>query len=456
MAKEEMVPSDAALSALPTLGRNKDRSMAVEAVGTDSAAISMEQETNPWEAQAARFDTAARKLNLDAGIWKVLRYPAREIIVHIPVSMDNGSIEVFTGYRVQHSVARGPAKGGIRYSPYVSLDEVRALASWMTWKCAVVNIPFGGAKGGVICDPKNMSQGELERTTRRYTAALIEFIGPEKDVPAPDINTNEQTMAWIMDTYSMHMGQTVTSVVTGKPVNIGGSRGRREATGRGVSVVADQALKHLNMTPESTRVIVQGFGNVGSNSARLLWEKGYKIIGIGEYDGALYNPNGIDISELLEHKTRTGTIHGFREAEPADKDDLLTRPCEMLIPAATENVITSRNAGRLRCRILLEGANGPTTSVADDILADKGVFVIPDILANAGGVTASYFEWVQDRMGYFWTESEVNQRLEHIMVASFQDVLQYAVNHGVNNRIAAYMLAVDRVAYTTKQRGIYA
>jgi glutamate dehydrogenase (NAD(P)+) len=370
--------------------------------------------------------------------------------------MDDGSIEVFTGYRVQHSTSRGPAKGGIRYAPDVSLDEVRALASWMTWKCAVVNIPFGGAKGGVICDPKHMSQGELERMTRRYTASLIEFIGPEKDVPAPDMNTNEQTMAWIMDTYSMHMGQTVTSVVTGKPVNIGGSRGRREATGRGISVVTDQALKHLNMIPRETSVIVQGFGNVGSNAANLLWEKGYRIIGIGEYDGALYNPNGIDISELLQHKARTGSIHNFAGAKAFDKDALLTQVCDVLIPAATENVITSRNAASLHCRILCEGANGPTTVKADAILAEKGIFVIPDILANAGGVTTSYFEWVQDRMGYFWTEDEVNQRLDRIMIDSFNDVLQYAIAHNVNNRIAAYMLAIDRVAYTTKQRGIYA
>jgi len=371
---------------------------------TPAAPTSLEQETNPWLAQAARFDEAAKRLNLEPGIWKVLRYPSREIIVHIPVSMDDGSIEVFTGYRVQHSISRGPCKGGIRYGPDVSLDEVRALASWMTWKCAVVNIPFGGAKGGVICNPKNMSEGELERMTRRYTAALIEFIGPEKDVPAPDMNTNEQTMAWIMDTYSMHMGQTMTSVVTGKPVSLGGSRGRREATGRGISVVTDQALKHLNMIPSETSVIIQGFGNVGSNAAKLLWDKGYKIIGIGEYDGALFNPEGLDISELLEHKARTGTIHKFAGAEPFDKDAILLEKCDVLIPAATENVITSRNAADLKCRILCEGANGPTTPVADDILAEKGVFVIPDILANAGGVTTSYFEWVQDRMGYFWTE----------------------------------------------------
>ena len=423
---------------------------------TPIAPTSMEQETNPWLAQAARFDEAAKRLNLEPGLWKVLSYPSREIIVHIPVAMDDGSIEVFTGYRVQHSISRGPCKGGIRYAPDVSLDEVRALASWMTWKCAVVNIPFGGAKGGVICDPKNMSESELERMTRRYTAALIEFIGPEKDVPAPDMNTNEQTMAWIMDTYSMHMGQTMTSVVTGKPVSLGGSRGRREATGRGISVVTDQALKHLNMIPSETSVIIQGFGNVGSNAAKLLWDKGYKIIGIGEYDGALFNPNGIDISELLEHKARTNSIHHFAGADAFDKDAILTQKCDVLIPAATENVITSLNAAQIKCRILCEGANGPTTTVADDILAEKGVFVIPDILANAGGVTTSYFEWVQDRMGYFWTEEEVNQRLDRIMIDSFNDVLHFSIAHNVNNRIAAYMLAVDRVAHTTKQRGIYA
>jgi glutamate dehydrogenase (NAD(P)+) len=421
-----------------------------------STILTLEQETNPWEAQAARFDYAAKKLNLDKGIWKVLRYPSRELIVHIPVGMDDGTIEVFTGYRVQHSVARGPAKGGIRYSPDVSLDEVRALASWMTWKCAVVNIPFGGAKGGIICDPKKMSQGELERMTRRYTAELIEFLGPEKDVPAPDMGTDEQTMAWIMDTYSMHMRQTVTAVVTGKPVNIGGSRGRREATGRGISVVCDQALHYLGMPVEGCRVIVQGFGNVGSNAAKLLHEKGYTIIGIAEYDGGLYNAAGIDITALTEHRKKEGTINGFAGAEAANKHELLTRPCEILIPAAMENVITSQNAADLNCRILCEGANGPTTIVADDILAKKGVFVIPDILANAGGVTTSYFEWVQDRMGYFWTEAEVNQRLDSIMIQSFIDVIRYAESHLVNNRIAAYMLAIDRVAYTTKQRGFYA
>ena len=418
--------------------------------------ISLEHEINPWEAQAARFDFAAQKLNLDEGLWKVLRYPSREIIVHFPVGMDDGSIEVFTGFRVQHSIARGPAKGGIRYTPDATLDEVRALASWMTWKCAVVNIPFGGAKGAVICDPKKMSIGELERLTRRYTAELIEFLGPEKDVPAPDMNTNEQVMAWVMDTYSMHMRQTVTAVVTGKPLNIGGSRGRREATGRGISVACEEALRYLNMSRDGARVIVQGFGNVGSNAAKLMMEKGYKIIGIAEVDGGLFNSNGIDVHQLLEYRQRNGTILGFKGAEGADSNELLVTDCEVLIPAATENVITSRNADRIKARIVCEGANGPTTAVADDILADKRVFVIPDILANAGGVTASYFEWVQDRQGYFWKESIVNEQLESILAEAFDDVVRYSEAHAVNNRIAAYMLAIDRVAFTIKQRGFYA
>jgi glutamate dehydrogenase (NAD(P)+) len=418
--------------------------------------VSLEQEINPWEAQSARFDFAARKLNLDEGLWKVLRYPNRELIVHIPVSMDNGKLEVFTGFRVQHSIARGPGKGGIRYGPDVTLDEVRALAAWMTWKCAVVNIPFGGAKGGVICDPHKMSMGELERMTRRYTAELIEFIGPEKDVPAPDVNTNEQVMAWMMDTYSMHMRQTVTSVVTGKPINIGGSRGRREATGRGIMIVCDEAVKKLGLRPEDTRVIVQGFGNVGSNCARLMAQAGYKVIGVIEVDGAIYNKHGIDTEALSQHRELTRGISGFKEAESVDPAELMLTECEILVPAATENQITSRNADRVKCKILAEGANGPTTAAADEILADKKVFVIPDILCNAGGVTTSYFEWVQDRQGYFWKESVVNEQLEDIMVGAFNDVVRYAEIHNVNNRIAAYMLAIDRVAYTIKQRGIYA
>src|SRR3979411_533478 len=344
--------------------------------------VDLEQETNPWEAQAARFDLAAHKLNLDEGLWKVLQAPMRQLIVPRPVMMDDGHLEVFTGFRVQHSIARGPAKGGLRYAPDVNLDEVRALASWMTWKCAVVNIPFGGAKGGIICDPHKMSMGELERMTRRYTAELVEFIGPEKDVPAPDVNTNEQTMAWIMDTYSMHMRQTVTAVVTGKPINIGGSRGRREATGRGVMVVCDEACKKLGLERQRSRVIVQGFGNVGSNAAVLMHEAGYKVVGIAEVGGGLYNKNGIDLKALVEFRQKNGTVHGFPEAEKYDAAELLTMECEILIPAATENVITSRNVDRVKCRILAEGANGPTTSAADEIRTETGRFVMSDLRAN--------------------------------------------------------------------------
>jgi glutamate dehydrogenase (NAD(P)+) len=418
--------------------------------------MTLDQEINPWEAQNARFDFAARKLNLDEGLWKLLRTPTREVIVHFPVALDNGKIEMFTGFRVQHSIARGPCKGGIRYAHDVTLDEVRALASWMTWKCAVVNIPFGGAKGGVICDPKNMSQGELERMTRRYTSEIIDFIGPEKDVPAPDVNTNEQTMAWIMDTYSMHMGHTVTSVVTGKPLNIGGSRGRIEATGRGVMLACDESLRYLNLPLDGCKVVIQGFGNVGSNAARLMTERGYKIVGVAEVDGGLRNSAGIDIHQLIEYKYRNGTTLGFRGAEATPSDELIVSDCDILIPAATENVITSRNADKIKAKIVVEGANGPTTAVADEILAEKRVFIVPDILANAGGVTASYFEWVQDRQGYFWKEAIVNEQVETILRDSFDDVVRYAEAHNVNNRIAAYMLAIDRVSFTIRQRGIYA
>jgi glutamate dehydrogenase (NAD(P)+) len=420
------------------------------------ASVPLEQEINPWEAQAARFDFAARKLNLEEGLWKLLRLPECELIVHFPITMDDGRIEMFTGFRVQHSSARGPGKGGVRYSPNVTLNEVRALASWMTWKCAVVNIPFGGAKGGVICDPEKMSQGELERMTRRYTAEIIDFIGPEKDVLAPDLGTNEQTMAWIMDTYSMHVGRTVTSVVTGKPLNIGGSRGRTEATGHGIQVVCDESLRYLKMNIDGCRVVIEGFGNVGSNAARLMMERGYKIVGIAERDGGLSNPNGIDIHQLIEYERRNNTILGFRNAEATPSEELLVSECDVLIPAATENAITSRNADRIQARIIVEGANGPTTAVADEILAEKRIFVMPDILANAGGVTASYFEWVQDRQGYFWKEAAVNEQMEAILRESFDDVVRYAEAHNVNNRIAAYMLAIDRVAYTIKQRGFYA
>jgi glutamate dehydrogenase (NAD(P)+) len=425
-------------------------------MSTGTTGVTLDHEINPWEAQSVRFDFAARKLNLDEGLWKVLSAPAREVIVHFPVALDNGEIDMFTGFRVQHSMARGPCKGGLRYAPDVTLDEVRALASWMTWKCAVVNIPFGGAKGGIICDPHSMSKGELERMTRRYTSEIIEFIGPEKDVPAPDVNTDAQTMAWIMDTYSMHMRQTVTSVVTGKPLTIGGSQGRTEATGRGVMVACNESLRYLEMDRQGCRVIIQGFGNVGSNAARLMQEQGYKIIGIAERDGGLYNSSGIDVPQLIEYKYRNNTILGFQGAEAMPSEELLVEDCEILIPAATENVITSRNADKIKARIVVEGANGPTTTVADEILADKRVFIVPDILANAGGVTASYFEWVQDRQGYFWPEPLITERLETILRSSFDDVVRYSEAHDVNNRIAAYMLAIDRVAFTIKQRGIYA
>jgi glutamate dehydrogenase (NAD(P)+) len=430
--------------------------MILEATTPSSAQHSAEDEFNPRLSAEARFDEAAAKLGLDDGMRKVLRSPAREIIVHIPVLLDDGRLEVFTGYRVQHSVARGPAKGGIRYAPDVTHDEVRALAAWMTWKCAVVNLPFGGGKGGVICDPSVLSDTELERITRRYTAELFDFIGPEKDVPAPDMNTNEQTMAWIMDTYSMHARHTTTAVVTGKPIDLGGSRGRAEATGRGCMIVTDQALRRLGMERSATRVVIQGFGNVGGMAAKLMSRAGYKIQCIVEWDGAVYNPRGLDIPALMKHRKETGSITGFAEGEDLDVNDAMFMETDVLIPAAKENVITSQNAHRLRTKILCEGANGPCTHFADPILADKGIFVIPDILANAGGVTVSYFEWVQDRQGYFWNEQTVNDRLEEIMVSSFQDVVSYAERHGVHNRTAAYMLSLDRVAFAIKVRGIYA
>ena len=414
------------------------------------------EEVNPWEAQVARSDLAAQKLHLEEGLWKILRSPSREIIVHIPVQLDDGRLETFTGFRVQHSIDRGPAKGGIRYGPNVTLDETRALASWMTWKCAVVNIPFGGAAGGVICDPDKMSKRELERLTRRYTAELMELLGPEKDVPGPDVNTDEQIMAWIMDTYSMHVRHTVTAVVTGKPLELGGSHGRIEATGRGLMIVCDEALKRLSMDRDQTRVVIQGFGNVGSNAARLMHRQGYKIVGVSTSRGGLYNRNGIDIDALSTHHKRNGTLIGFPGAEEMSSEDLLLADCDILIPAAVENQITTRNADRVRAKILCEGANGPTTAEADDILTDKRVFVIPDILANSGGVTVSYFEWVQDRQGYFWSESMVNDQLGHTLRTSFSEVLLYANTHNVTNRIAAYMLAIDRVANTLRQRGIYA
>jgi glutamate dehydrogenase (NAD(P)+) len=419
---------------------------------------SVQNELNVYECAEARFEVAARKLGLEDGLYRYLKYPNREITLYIPVAMDDGRLEVFIGYRVQHSGVRGPGKGGIRYAPTVTLDEVRALASWMTWKCAVVNIPFGGAKGGVICDPEKLSMGELERITRRYTAELSEFIGPERDVPAPDLGTNEQTMAWIMDTYSMHMRHTVTAVVTGKPLDLGGSRGRREATGRGVMMVCDKTLAKLGMKREGCRVIVQGFGNVGSMASMLMHQAGYKIVGAADIHGGLYNEKGFDVPKLIDwvhhqHKPLPDFPGGGTKVSA---QEVLFHPCEILIPAAIENQITSQNVHRVNTKILCEGANGPTTPHADEVLDKKGVFIMPDILANAGGVTTSYFEWVQDRQGLFWRESEVNERLKDVMEHSFDEVVRYAETHSVNNRIAAYMLAIDRVAFALKLRGIYA
>jgi glutamate dehydrogenase (NAD(P)+) len=402
------------------------------------------------------FDGAARLLNLEPGIWKILTHPKRQITVSCPVQMDNGEIEVFTGYRVQYNVSLGPAKGGIRYHPGVTLDEVTALAAWMTWKCAVAHIPFGGGKGGIICDPTRMSRRELEALTRRYVAEIIDAIGPEKDVPAPDVNTNEQTMAWVMDTYSMHVGHTETAVVTGKPVELGGSLGRREATGRGVMIVTRESAKHVGIEIKGATVAVQGFGNVGSISAQLLAETGARIVAVTDWKGGVYNASGLDTSKLAQHVWQHKTVAGFAGGEPLANADLFGLEVDVLIPAALENQITIENAPGIRAKILVEGANGPTTPDAHRHLHERGVFVVPDILANGGGVTTSYFEWVQDRHGYFWTEKEVNDRLEAKMCEAYNAVLQTALRYKVDMRTAAYVVAINRVATVTRMRGMYA
>jgi glutamate dehydrogenase (NAD(P)+) len=409
-----------------------------------------------FSAMLQEFDGAARLLGLDPGIWKVLTHPKRQIAVSCPVQMDNGEIEVFTGYRVQYNITLGPAKGGIRYHPSVTLDEVTALAAWMTWKCAVAGVPFGGGKGGIICDPTRMSRGELERLTRRYCAEIIDLIGPDKDIPAPDVNTNEQIMAWFMDTYSMHVGTTVTGVVTGKPVELGGSLGRREATGRGVMITTREAAKHLGMNIKGATVAVQGFGNVGSVSADLLADIGAKIVAVTDWKGGVYNARGLDIKKLIAHTQQHKTVAGFPGAEELDGSKIFGLDVDILIPAALENQITVANAGDIKAKIIAEGANGPTTPDAHMALHARGVFVIPDILANAGGVTTSYFEWVQDRHGYFWEEAEVNERLEHKMVAAFDDVLAMATKYKTDMRTAAYIVAISKVATVTKMRGMYA
>ena len=413
-------------------------------------------EENPFEAMHARFDLAASKLGLDPGLYQILRQPDRELTVAIPTYMDDGTLQVFTGYRVQHSTTRGPAKGGIRFDKNVNLDEVRALAAWMTWKCAVVNVPFGGGKGGVVCDPSKMSMGELERVTRRYIAAIMDIIGPDRDVPAPDMGTNSQVMAWIMDTYSMHKRQTCTAVVTGKPVELGGSLGRIDATGRGMQLCTREALKRMGIEPKTCSVAIQGAGNVGQVTAQYLDGMGCKIIAISDINGAVINQKGLDVETIRAHIAKHRSLAGYENGDWITNAELLELPVEIVVPAATENVITSKNADKVQARLIVEGANGPVTPAADKILEEKGIKVIPDILANAGGVTVSYFEWVQDRIAYFWDQEEVDRKMENIMVGAFNDVVKMADAFEVSNRIAAYMLAIDRVAAIARLRGVYA
>jgi glutamate dehydrogenase (NAD(P)+) len=410
---------------------------------------------NPYDTAVAQFEDAAVRLGLSQAMRALLKIPKRELIVNFPVRLDNGEVKMFTGYRVQHNITRGPAKGGIRYSPDVSLDEVRALAMWMTWKCAVVNIPFGGAKGGVICDPYALSAAELERLTRRYASEISLLIGPDSDIPAPDMNTNSQIMSWIMDTYSMHKGYSVPAVVTGKPLAIGGSEGRVEATARGVMIVAREAMREAGIRPEDCSVVIQGFGNVGSICARLMAEMGCRIIGISDVSGAVYNPKGIDIQYALRHAKEHGALRGLRGAEAISNDALLEVPCDILVPAARENQLTHSNAGRVQARLIVEGANGPTTPEADSILNRRGITVIPDILANAGGVTVSYFEWIQDLQHFFWTEPQVHQQLEATMTRAYHAVRAKAYEQQVSLRMGAYLLAVSRVAEATELRGVY-
>lgn len=418
-------------------------------------AIKQPKALNPFAEAVAQFDAAAERLNLSQELRAILRAPKRELTVNFPVRMDDGRVEMFTGYRVQHNINRGPAKGGIRYDANVSIDEVRALAMWMTWKCAVVNIPFGGAKGGVIVDPRKLSRTELERLTRRYATEIAGVIGPESDIPAPDVNTNPQIMAWIMDTYSMHKGYSVPAVVTGKPLAVGGSEGRMEATGRGVYVITREACKALGMELKGSRVIVQGFGNVGSVSARLMHEAGCKVVALCDVFGAIHNPDGIDVPLAQRYVQEHGTLKGMPGAQPVDGKEALELPCDILIPAALEGQITHQNARRIQAKLIVEAANGPTTTEADAILRERGIPVIPDILANAGGVTVSYFEWVQDLQHFFWAEDEINQRLEHIMTRSFAAVQAKKEEQNCDYRMAAYLLAVARVAEATQVRGIY-
>jgi glutamate dehydrogenase (NAD(P)+) len=410
---------------------------------------------NPWHVAQQQFDIAADRLKMEPGLRQVLREPRRELTVHFPVKMDDGSVQVYTGYRVQHNLGRGPAKGGIRFHQDVSLDEVKALAMWMTWKCAVVGIPFGGGKGGVIVDPKKLTRKELEALSRRFFTEIEVLVGPEKDIPAPDVNTNAQVMAWFMDTYSMHQGYTVPGVVTGKPVSLGGSEGRNEATARGAVFTIVEAASHLHLHLDDATVVVQGFGNAGSIAAQLMAEQGSTILAVSDSTAGIYNSNGLDVNRVIAWKSEHGTVGGFPGAEAVTNEQLLEIPCDVLIPAALENQITAANADRIKAKIIAEAANGPTTPEADDILYRNGIFLIPDILCNAGGVTVSYFEWVQDLNRDHWSEKEVNEKLREIMVRSFHETLDIALREQVNMRLAAYLLAVDRVSAATALRGLY-
>ena len=411
--------------------------------------------TNPWEMAQRQFDLAADRLNLDPGLRKVLRQPRRELTVHFPVKMDDGSTQVFTGYRVQHNLGRGPAKGGIRYHQDVDLDEVKALAMWMTWKCAVVGIPFGGGKGGVIVDPKKLSLKELEALTRRFTTEIEVLIGPERDIPAPDVNTNAQVMAWMMDTYSMHQGHTVPGVVTGKPISLGGSEGRNEATARGTVFCVIEAARVQHLHLDHARVAIQGFGNAGSIAARLISDEGATVVAVSDSTGGIHNPDGLDVARVIGWKKEHGTVQGFPGATDISNAQVLEVECDILIPAALENQITAGNAGRIKAKIIAEAANGPTTPEADEELYRRGVFMIPDILCNAGGVTVSYFEWVQDLNRDHWAEQEVNEKLRSIMTRAFAETLTIAQRESVDMRTAAYLLALQRVADATAMRGLY-
>jgi glutamate dehydrogenase (NAD(P)+) len=411
---------------------------------------------NPFESMIKRFNIAAEILGLERGFYEYLTTPVKQVIISIPIALDSGEVKVFEGYRVIHNDILGPSKGGIRYSPDVTLDEVKALAAWMTWKCAIMSIPFGGAKGAVRCDPHKLSPVVIEKITRRYTSNLIDILGPDKDVPAPDMNTNEQVMAWIMDTYSMHTRKTEKGVVTGKPLILGGSKGRREATGRGVMVTTLCAMEHLGLKPSQSTAVVQGFGNVGSISAKLLHGQGLRILAISDVTGAYYNKKGIDVHKAIEFAEKNKSLQGFDGGEKIDNKTLLELECDVLVPAALENQITDENAKNIKAKIITEGANGPTVAEADAILQEKGILVVPDILANAGGVTVSYFEWVQNRMGYYWSLETVNERLDTMMKEAFSAVYGYTEQHKVPMRIGAYVLAIDKVAKTLKLRGIYA